>query len=74
VVLSCAAGSVDALSLFGLGGVFASALSGNTVVLAASLVQGQSTKALLGIFVFVGYIVGAALAAFLLRQERHSTL
>jgi uncharacterized membrane protein YoaK (UPF0700 family) len=42
-------------------------------VLAASLVQGQSTKALLGIFVFVGYIVGAALAAFLLRQERHNT-
>jgi uncharacterized membrane protein YoaK (UPF0700 family) len=63
VMLSCAAGSMDALSV-------ASALSGNTVVLGASLVQGESTKALLGIFVFVGYIPGAALAAFLLRQEK----
>jgi uncharacterized membrane protein YoaK (UPF0700 family) len=74
VVLTSAAGSVDALSLFGLGGVFASALSGNTVVLGASLVQGESMRAYLGIIVFVGYILGAALAAFLLRQEIRSTV
>jgi uncharacterized membrane protein YoaK (UPF0700 family) len=47
VVLTCVAGSVDALSVFGLGGVFTSLLSGNTIVLAAYLVQGHSTKALL---------------------------
>ena len=64
VVLTCVVGSVDAISVFGLGGVFTSLLSGNTIVLAAYLVQGHSTKALLGIFVFVGYIPGAALAAF----------
>ena len=74
MVLTCVAGSVDALSVFGLGGVFTSLLSGNTIVLAASLVQGQSTKALLGIFVFVGYIPGAALAAFFLRQEKRNIL
>jgi uncharacterized membrane protein YoaK (UPF0700 family) len=53
ILLTCAAGSMDALSLFGLGGVFASGLSGN-IVLGASLAQGESTKALLGIFIFVG--------------------
>lgn len=74
VLLTCAAGSMDALSLFGLGGVFASGLSGNTIVLGASLAQGESTKALLGIFIFIGYILGAALAYFLLRVERHNTL
>ena len=31
LMLACAAGSVDALSLMGLGGVFCSALSGNTM-------------------------------------------
>ena len=55
---------MDALSLFGLGGVFVSGLSGNTIVLGASLAQGESTKALLGIFVFIGYILGAPLAVF----------
>jgi uncharacterized membrane protein YoaK (UPF0700 family) len=73
VVLTCVAGSVDALSVFGLGGVFTSLLSGNTIVLAAYLVQGHSMKALLAIFVFVGYIPGAALAAFFLKQEKHNT-
>lgn len=74
VLLTCAAGRTNALSLFGLGGVFASGLSGNTIVLGASLAQGESTKALLGIFIFIGYILGAALAVFLLREERHNML
>jgi uncharacterized membrane protein YoaK (UPF0700 family) len=65
---------MDALSLFGLDGVFASGLSGDTIVLGASLAQGESTKALLGLFIFIGYIPGAALAYFLLREERHNTL
>ncbi len=73
MVLACVAGSVDALSLFGLGGVFTSTLSGNTLVLAAYLVQGHSMKALLAIFVFVGYIPGVALGAFFLKQEKHNT-
>jgi len=73
VVLACVAGSVDALSVFGLGGVFTSLLSGNTILLAAYLVQGHSTKVLLAIFVFVGYIPGAALAALFLKQEKHNT-
>jgi uncharacterized membrane protein YoaK (UPF0700 family) len=56
------------LSFFGLGGVFTSLLSGNTIVLAAYVVQGHSTRALLGIFVFVGYLPGEALATYLLRK------
>jgi uncharacterized membrane protein YoaK (UPF0700 family) len=74
ILLTCAAGRMDALSLFGLGWVFASGLSGNTIVLGASLAQGESTKALLGIFVFIGYILGTALATFLLRNEVHNTV
>jgi uncharacterized membrane protein YoaK (UPF0700 family) len=70
VMLTIASGTIDALGYFGLGGIFISALSGTTVVLGASLVQGQSTRALLGIFVFIGCIKGAAMAAFILRKER----
>jgi hypothetical protein len=40
----------------------------------ASLAQGESTKALLGIFIFIGYILGTALATFLLRKEVHNTV
>ncbi|MFZ0511922.1 MAG: DUF1275 family protein [Candidatus Nitrosopolaris sp.] len=51
VVLTCVVGSVDALSVFALGGVFTSLLSGNTIVLSAYLVKGQSTRALLVVVV-----------------------
>jgi uncharacterized membrane protein YoaK (UPF0700 family) len=74
VVLTCVAGSIDALSVFGLGGVFTSLLSGNTIVLAAYLLQGHPTRALLGIFVFVGYLPGEVLATYLLRKEKRKTL
>jgi len=70
IALTCAAGSMDALSLLGLQGTFVSALTGNTVLLGVSLVQGQFVEAALRAFVFVGYIPGAALAAFLLRNEK----
>lgn len=74
VVLTVASGTIDALGYFALGGIFISALSGTTVVLGASLVQGQSTRAALGIFVFIGYILGAVMAAYLLREEKiHQT-
>jgi len=39
-------------------------------VLGASLAQGESTKALIGIFIFIGYILGAVLATLLLRNDR----
>ena len=74
MVLTCVAGSVDALSVFGLGGVFTSLLSGNSILLAAYLVQGHPTKVLLGIFVFVGYRPGEALATRLLRREKGNKL
>lgn len=69
VVLTCVSGTVDALGFFGLGGIFISALSGNTVVLAASLIQGESTTTVLGISVFIGYLSGASLAAFLFKRK-----
>ena len=43
-------------------------------MLGASLAQGESTGALLGILIFIGYILGAALATFLLRKEVHNTV
>ena len=37
------------------------------------MAQGESTKASIGISIFIGYILGAALATFLLRNERPDT-
>lgn len=72
VVLTSISGTLDALGFFGLGGIFISALSGNTVVLAASLIQGESTTAILGISVFGGYLCGASLAAFLFKRKANN--
>ncbi|WP_172602266.1 YoaK family protein [Candidatus Nitrosocosmicus franklandus] len=72
IVLTCVSGTVDSLGFFGLGGIFISALSGNTVVLAASIIQGESTTTMLGISVFVGYLSGASLAAFLFKRKANN--
>jgi len=67
LVLAMAAGGMDAFSLLGLGNVFVSALSGNTILLGIALMEGQLDEALLCSSVFLGFVVGAVLAAHLLR-------
>lgn len=67
LLLACAAGGIDALGLIGLGGVFASALSGNTVLLGIALVQGRLEEAVLCSTVFLGFVPGTVAGALLLR-------
>jgi uncharacterized membrane protein YoaK (UPF0700 family) len=67
LVLACAAGAMDALSLLGLGGVFTSALSGNTILLGIAIIHGRLEEAILCSSVFLGFIPGAIFAAHLLR-------
>jgi len=67
LVLAMAAGGMDALSLLGLGNVFVSALSGNTILLGIAMMKGQLDEAMLCASVFLGFVAGAVLAARLLR-------
>ena len=68
LLLACAAGGMDALGLLGLGGVFTSALSGNTILLGIAVVQGHLEEAVLCSVVFLGFIPGAVSGAILLRS------
>jgi uncharacterized membrane protein YoaK (UPF0700 family) len=68
LLLACAAGGMDALGLLGLGGVFTSALSGNTILLGIAVVQGHLEEAVLCSVVFLGFIPGAVSGAMLLRS------
>jgi uncharacterized membrane protein YoaK (UPF0700 family) len=56
-----AAGTVDVVSFSTLGGVFASAMTGNFAVLAYYLAQGDTAKALGSIVALAGFVVGCAL-------------
>lgn len=68
VLLALAAGAVDAISFFGLGGAFAANMTGNVVLLGA--VAGGFTHALLRSgAALVGYVVGAYGAARWVRRR-----
>jgi uncharacterized membrane protein YoaK (UPF0700 family) len=64
-VLSVIAGSVDAISFLGLGGLFAAHITGNLVVLAAHVVTGRSASlaSILSVPVFILVLGLARLAA-----------
>jgi uncharacterized membrane protein YoaK (UPF0700 family) len=66
-LLSFAAGTMDAIAFLALGGIFTSAMSGNTIVLGAALGQGQLATASRTLVAFAGYVCGAACAALPLR-------
>jgi uncharacterized membrane protein YoaK (UPF0700 family) len=61
VVLSVAAGCVDAVSYLGLGHIFTANMTGNTVLLGLSLGQADWQAALHSGVALVGFIVGVAL-------------
>jgi uncharacterized membrane protein YoaK (UPF0700 family) len=67
VLLSFAAGTMDALAFLALGGVFTSAMSGNTILLGLALGQGQLAAAARSLAAFAGYMLGVAGAAMTLR-------
>jgi uncharacterized membrane protein YoaK (UPF0700 family) len=67
VLLSFAAGTMDALAFLALGGVFTSAMSGNTILLGLALGQGQLAAASRSLAAFAGYVLGVVGAAVTLR-------
>lgn len=70
-LLSGAAGTMDAMAFLALGGVFTSAMSGNTILLGLAIGQGQLATASRTLVAFAGYVCGAAGAAVPLRAPGH---
>jgi uncharacterized membrane protein YoaK (UPF0700 family) len=65
LLLTGAAGYVDAISYLALGRVFTANMTGNTVLLGLSLVQGDPEGAGRAMLALVGFLVGAAAGAWI---------
>lgn len=63
LLLTWAAGNVDALSYLGLGHVFTAMMTGNTVLLGLALGQGHVLAALRSILALLGFAAGVGLGA-----------
>jgi uncharacterized membrane protein YoaK (UPF0700 family) len=70
-LMAIAAGSSDALAYLTLGNVFTSAMTGNTVLLCIAVGQGRLAATLQSFTAFAAFVLGAALAAALSRQNGH---
>ena len=70
VMLSLAAGCVDAVGYLGLGQIFVANMTGNTVLLGLALGQAEARAALRAIVALVGFIVGVAVGAAILGPVR----
>ncbi len=70
LVLTCAAGLVDAISYLEMGHVFTAMMTGNTVLLALAIGQGEVMAALRSTLALLAFSVGAAGGAMLLRRGR----
>jgi uncharacterized membrane protein YoaK (UPF0700 family) len=71
LLLAVAAGSADGWSYFGLGHAFVANMTGNTVLLGVAVfLQGDLLHPGISL---IGYIAGAALAAFLTRKVREGS-
>ncbi|HWN90761.1 MAG TPA: YoaK family protein, partial [Verrucomicrobiae bacterium] len=69
-LLAWAAGIVDAVSYLGLGRVFTAMMTGNTVLLALAIGQGESMAILRSALALAGFSVGAATGAFIVSRGR----
>ena len=69
LVLTWAAGSVDAISYLGLGHVFTAMMTGNTVLLGLAIGQGQVLAALRSVIALAGFCLGAAVGAFIVERD-----
>lgn len=72
VILACAAGFIDSMGYVGIGKVFISAVTGNTVIIANSLVDGYSVNTILSLFSFLGYFSGVSFATFMLKGKKRN--
>jgi len=70
LVLTCAAGLVDAISYLEMGHVFTAMMTGNTVLLALAIGQGDVVAALRSTLALVAFSAGAAGGAMVLQRGR----
>jgi uncharacterized membrane protein YoaK (UPF0700 family) len=68
LLLTLAAGGVDAISYLGLGHVFTAMMTGNTVLLGLALGQGHVLAAVRSILALVGFAAGVAVGALIVRR------
>src|SRR5262245_5866467 len=74
LMLTWAAGSIDAISYLGLGHVFTAMMTGNTVLLGLALAQGELLAAWRSILALLGFVAGAAVGALIVeRRPRDGT-
>jgi len=73
LALTCAAGSMDAISFLGLGHVFTAMMTGNTVLLGLALAQGEVWAALRSILALIGFCIGAFTGATIVERESQPT-
>jgi uncharacterized membrane protein YoaK (UPF0700 family) len=69
LMLTWAAGSVDAISYLGLGHVFTAMMTGNTVLLGLALAEGEFLAVLRSILALAGFLAGAAVGALIVERD-----
>src|SRR6266851_9068882 len=69
LVLTWAAGSVDAISYLGLGHVFTAMMTGNTVLLGLAIGQGEILAVLRSVLALAGFVAGAGIGAMVVEQD-----
>jgi len=70
LMLTWAAGSVDAISYLGLGRVFTANMTGNAVLLGLAIGQGQGFAALRSVVALAGFAIGAAIGAVIVERAQ----
>ena len=73
LVLTWAAGMVDAVSYLGLGHVFTAMMTGNTVLLGLALAQGEMLAAARSILALLGFALGVTLGAMVVEPDESET-
>jgi uncharacterized membrane protein YoaK (UPF0700 family) len=69
LVLTFAAGSIDAISYLELGQVFTANMTGNIVLLGLALAQGEVLAALRSIVALIGFAIGVFVGAIIVERE-----
>ncbi len=69
LLLTWAAGAVDAVSYLGLGHVFTAMMTGNTVLLGLALGQGEVCAAVRSVLALAGFAAGVAAGALVVGRE-----
>jgi uncharacterized membrane protein YoaK (UPF0700 family) len=70
LLLTWAAGSMDAMSYLGLGHVFTAMMTGNTVLLGLALGQGHILAAMRSILALAGFAGGVATGTLIVQQDQ----